>query len=89
MLRAAGYLVASRRHEGGAGDHLAIHPVHSPLLVETKGTGDLPWRSTFGPLARQALTQTADAFGAEPLMAWWPPGLKCGPIWLPAEDWPT
>ncbi len=95
VLRDFGYLVSSRRHEGGAGDLLAAAPTflksHTPnplLLIEVKGTSDVPWRSTFGPEARAEMIEAGLNYGVQPLLAWWPPSLRGGPIWLPVEDWP-
>jgi hypothetical protein len=92
LLREAGYLVASLRHFKGAGDLLAIAPYErafwpNPLIIEVKGTTEAPWRSTFGPADRHAMIEAGKAYGAEPLLAWWPTGLG-GPIFLTPEDWP-
>jgi hypothetical protein len=93
VLRRHGYLVASLRHEFGAGDLLAVsaHTNGSvpPLLVEVKGTTDYPWRSTWGPQQRALMLQAGLQWGLEPMLAWWPPHLQGGPIWLTAEDWPA
>ena len=91
LLRALGYLTASRRHFGGAGDILALPPsalmtpdigtralrdvFGVPLLVEVKGTRDYPWASTWGPAARAAMIAAGELYGLEPLLAWWPPGI--------------
>lgn len=90
VLRKQGYLVASLRHEFGAGDLLGVSPNgHGPLLVEVKGTMDLPWRSTWGPEQRRLMLTAAVQWGVEPILAWWPPHLVGGPIWVPADEWPT
>lgn len=92
-----GYLVSSRRHQGGAGDLLwtptvpaAMDATRSgqPLLIEVKATGDLPWRSKFGPDAREAMLAAGVRYGVEPILAWLPPGIGDGIVWLPPEDWP-
>lgn len=91
-LREAGYLVASRRHEPGPGDELGVRPGEIALLVETKATKDLPWRSDFGPAERKAMTSV---YFVEPILAWriryQVPGERrwqWGTCWLPPEDWP-
>lgn len=40
-LKAKGYVVASRRHIGGAGDLLAVHPNGTVWLVEVKARKNL------------------------------------------------
>lgn len=92
-LRDLNYLTASRRHLEGPGDVLALplaYTGHRPLLVEVKSTTDYPWRSTWGPQERGALLLAADVYGAEAMLAWWPPGVgrASGPLWLPPTDWP-
>lgn len=37
-LESRGFLVGSRRHVGGAGDHIAVHPGGEVWLVEVKAT---------------------------------------------------
>jgi hypothetical protein len=50
-LEAKGWLVGSRRHTKGAGDHLAVHPEGGGVwLVETKAVG--PKRSPFTAFCR-------------------------------------
>lgn len=97
MLRDYGYLVASLRHVGGPADLLAIATVQTtpqsslikrPLLIEVKGTTDYPWRSSWGPERRAEMTEAGKRYWLEPMLAWWPPGLRGGPMWIPAEDWP-
>jgi hypothetical protein len=95
VLRDAGYMVASRRHEPGPGDLLAWRVMLTwagsflpPLLVEVKGTLDPPWRSTWGAARRREMLEAKITHGVEPILAWWPPYLRGGPIWLPPEDWP-
>lgn len=90
VLRKQGYLVSSLRHEFGAGDLLAVSPNgHRDLLVEVKGTLDPPWRSTWGPKERQLMRVAESRWDVEPILAWWPPHLVGGPIWVPQEDWPA
>lgn len=91
LLRGLGYCTSSRRHVEGPGDLLALAPVvqrHPPLLVEVKATTDPPWRSDWGPVERGAMMLAADAWGVEPILCWWPPGLVGGPVWLTPDDWP-
>lgn len=90
---ALGYLVSSLRHFGGPGDQLWTPQWTSPdqlkpLLVEVKGTTDVPWWSTWGPDDRAAMIEAALVYCLEPICAWWPPRLGA-PIWLPVEDWPA
>jgi len=93
VLAEEGWLCASRRHIGGAGDILAIRHsdvelIHDcwAILVEVKATAEVPWRSTFGPADRQALVETAEKYGAVPWLYWWPPRGKL--LRIPAEDFP-
>lgn len=85
--------------EPGPGDLLAWRPLLAirlrawllpPLLVEVKATANVPWASSahFGPDARREMLEARTVYGVEPLLAWWPPHLRGGPIWLPPEDWP-
>lgn len=96
-LRKNGYLVASMRHVGGPGDLLACAPLDTarmyrprPLLIEVKGTKDFPWLDYkgFGRPRRQEMIDAGVEWNVEPILAWWPPHLRGGPIWLPASDWP-
>jgi hypothetical protein len=93
-----GYLVSSLRRTGGGGDQLWTPSLPTrqeswpyylmPILLEVKGTKDEPWRSSsFGPERRRELIETADAYGCEPLLCWWPP--NHGPFWVPMEDLPN
>lgn len=80
--RGRGYLVASRRHEPGAGDLIAIpsailqradNPEWSTLsglLVEVKATRR-PFER-FGPDDRRALLELALEYGLEAMLAHWP-----------------
>jgi hypothetical protein len=83
VLAEEGWLCASRRHIGGAGDVLAIQigtewPVNTwphalkAMLIEVKSTARSPWH-TFGPVDRQALVETAAQHGAEAWLYWWAP----------------
>jgi hypothetical protein len=80
VLAEEGWLCASRRHIGGAGDVLAIrYYTPSPyineidaMLIEVKSTSGGPWER-FGPTDRQALIDTAENYGAEAWLYWWPP----------------
>lgn len=96
VLRAAGHLVASRRHEAGPGDLLAWTPNVPlnggrrlvdvpPLLIEVKHT--LQPFGHFGGVDRRDMLQAAEDYGVEPILAWWPPGSRIL-IWIPPEEWP-
>lgn len=90
VLHQEGWLCASRRHIGGAGDILAVRlyadgPAVETRLVEVKSTTRNPWND-FGPGDRQVMVETAREFGAEPWLAWWPPRQKLR--WIHASHWP-
>jgi len=94
VLAEEGWLCASRRHIGGAGDILAnrLRPSTShgwsyleSVLIEAKSTTRNPWND-FGPADRQALVETAEKYGAVPWLYWWPPRGKL--LRIPAEDFP-
>jgi Holliday junction resolvase len=100
VLAEEGWLCASRRHIGGAGDVLAIrensfqclsaevdtvHDITEARLIEVKSTTRSPW-VTFGPKDRQELVDTAIRFGAEPWLAWWPPRGKLR--WIGETEFP-
>jgi hypothetical protein len=98
LLASEGWLCASRRHIGGAGDILAIREWHDPeamgeapaygtdaMLIEVKSTTRSPW-VTFGPKDRQDLVDTALTYGAEPVLAWWPPRGKLR--WIRPSEFP-
>jgi hypothetical protein len=82
VLAEEGWLCASRRHIGGAGDVLAIRSYVDigsakgegidARLIEVKSTAGGPWER-FGPADRQALVETAERHGAEAWLYWWPP----------------
>lgn len=67
-LEAEGWCVGSRRHIGGAGDLLAVHPTRGLRLIEVKAT-KTPF-SGFPPADREALDQEATRICAEPFLAW-------------------
>jgi hypothetical protein len=94
-----GWLCASRRHIGGAGDVLAVRKENTveiaeaiglfdllgAMLIEVKSTAGGPWER-FGPKDRQDLTVTAEKYGADPYLYWWPPrGILHR---IPASDFP-
>jgi Holliday junction resolvase len=94
-----GWLVGSRRHMGGAGDLLAVIGFseanvrqmpgprrHDQLLIEVKGNSGSPYMN-FRAEDRKAMVETAAKVGAEPWLAWWPPGGELQ--WIPAADWPS
>jgi len=97
-LEDAGYLVASRRHIGGAGDLLAIEWPYSgmnrsggrygyrqPLLIEVKTSARA--FSSFSLVDRSALLETAHEYGCEPLLCWTP---SAGTIfYIPEDEWPS
>ena len=104
LLVGLGYLLASRRHFGGAGDLLALaryetEPgvvLHRPLLIEVKATAAIPWQAGsdhFGPARRRELIDAADRWDIEPMLAWVPPGMPYGEaggvFWIPADEWPS
>jgi Holliday junction resolvase-like predicted endonuclease len=55
-LEGKGFLVASRRHVGGAGDLIAVHPGGEVLLVEVKATKER--FAGFKPQDREAMRKT-------------------------------
>jgi len=84
VLAEQNFLVASRRHIGGAGDILAVRPyamarlpnttqrpIHEVWLIEVKQNGGSPYLN-FRPEHRAALKKTARDAGAVPLLAWRP-----------------
>ena len=98
VLASEGWLCASRRHIGGAGDILAVHATPVPhwagpnslllnraLLIEVKSTTRSPWVN-FGQQDRQAMVETAEQHGCEAWLYWWPP--RRGLQRIPASEWP-
>ena len=102
-LEDAGYLVASRRHIGGAGDLLARaerwRVVEAddglPMIVETRRddllievkTDKAGPFATFSPADRKALLETADEYGCESLLAWTPSASMI--FYIPEDEWPS
>ena len=95
-LEDAGYLVASRRHIGGAGDLLAVLPFrgrhldwlkidHVPLLIEVKTSARA--FSSFSLVDRSALLETAHEYGCEPLLCWTPSASTI--FYIPEDEWPS
>lgn len=76
-------MVGSRRHIGGAGDHLEVHPSRGLRLTEIKGT-KRPF-DHFGPKDRAALVKEAAHICAEPWLAWRRGGKT---TWLEESEWP-
>jgi gamma-glutamylcyclotransferase (GGCT)/AIG2-like uncharacterized protein YtfP len=82
VLAEEGWLCASRRHIGGAGDVLAVYSHIDPgpsvygrcdaMLIEVKSTSGGPWEH-FGPADRRVLVETAERHGVEAWLYWWPP----------------
>lgn len=89
ILRDAGYLVASRRHEPGPGDHLALgHGLERALLVETKtGNGNL-WEN-FRSDDRAAMISAGVRWRVTPLLAYVLSVKRREVIFLPVSDWPA
>ena len=95
LLATEGWLCASRRHIGGAGDILAVisHVDPGPgvcgrcdaVLIEVKSTTRSPWVN-FLPADRQAMVETAAQYGCEAWLYWWPPRRDLQRI--PASEWP-
>ena len=77
ILEDEGWVVASRRHIGGAGDLIAIRAQNgSPevRLIEVKSTAR-PYER-FGPADRLAMRRTARACGGDAYLCWWPRGAQ-------------
>lgn len=91
-LEAAGWLVGSRRHIGGAGDLLAIRPGVRTRLIECKTTAAGRYER-FSRRERAAMRELGRIFASElgPLelwLVWKPPGAKAA-LWIPESDWPS
>jgi Holliday junction resolvase len=96
LLQADGWLVASRRHIGGAGDLLAVKSAPSQTfeglnlskvwLIEVKARTNV-WQG-FRRKDRLALIETAREFNAQPWLASKPPG-QIEWTWLSPADWPA
>ena len=94
LLEEDGWVCASRRHIGGAGDVLAVKPpgettrrhrVVTALLIEVKSTAGGPYER-FGPAARRDLSDLARGHGCEAWLYWWPPRGALARI--PEHEWP-
>jgi Holliday junction resolvase len=93
ILATEGWLCASRRHIGGAGDILAVRKTRvsnllytlEARLIEVKSTSRSAWVA-FGPADRQDLIDTAIRYGATPMLAWWPPRGKLR--WIGESEFP-
>lgn len=84
-LHEQGWCCASRRHIGGAGDILAVHPSQRPRLIEVKQRQNV-WEGFRRP-DRKALKAEAERIGADPLLAWCKAPSK--PIaWRTESGWP-
>lgn len=87
LLQESGWLVASRRHIGGAADLLAIRPGDKPRLIEVKACKTL-YSGNFRREDRAALIAEAERYGAVAECCWWPPRAR-EPKWLGVGDWPS
>jgi len=97
VLVEEGWLCASRRHIGGAGDILAVRAwawtPNGPatrhcldaMLIEVKSTARSPWVN-FGQADRQAMVETAEQYGCEAWLYYWPPRGQL--VRIPANEWP-
>ena len=102
-LEDAGYLVASRRHIGGAGDLLAIEwpPQWDGIswdLEPVRRYEHLPPLlievktsarafSSFSLVDRSVLLETAHEYGCEPLLCWTPSASTI--FYIPEDEWPS
>lgn len=66
-LRGRGFTTGSRRHIGGAGDWIAIHPGGDVWLVEVKATKTR--FGGFGPADRQAMKEALLPLGGSRYLA--------------------
>jgi hypothetical protein len=89
ILEGFGYLVASRRHVGGAGDLVALSMDGDGLLIEVKRGRGHVWEN-FRAGDRIAMVEAGFLYRLTPLLAYWPwsPSANKHPIWLEQSDWP-
>jgi hypothetical protein len=82
-MEAMGFVVASRRHVGGAGDLLGVHPDGRIWLVEVKNCKNV--YAGFRREDRKAMSETVLPAGAERFLA-----SKDGNVikWTSEADWP-
>jgi Holliday junction resolvase len=85
FYRDQGYVVASLRHEPGAGDHLAARAGEPLLYIESKGNAGNAFMN-FRPRERAEVRGRAAKAGATPLLAHWPPRQPLRI--LPVSEWP-
>lgn len=79
--------MASLRHYGCAGDHLAIHPRYRTRVIETKGCkADALWQNFRRP-DRAELIELAGRYDADALLAHSPTPSKAI-RWFPPDAWP-
>jgi hypothetical protein len=85
--REFGYLVSSRRHEGGPGDQLWRGSSPTDLLIEVKAGRD-PWEN-FRPADRDAMIEAGARYNVTPLLAFVIHVKRREVMWIPVEDWPA
>lgn len=78
VTRAAGSL--------GDADLVAMKDGKPSRLIEVKSTSAGPYHS-FGPAKREAIRLAARIAGAEAWLCWWP--VRCDPVWIREETWPS
>lgn len=83
-MESLGFVVASRRHVGGAGDLLGVHPDGRTWLVEAKACKNL--FAGFTRSQRREMLEAKLPPGAELWLAY-----KKGHLveWLPSSEWPS
>jgi Holliday junction resolvase len=84
-LEASGWVVASLRHRGGAGDLLALHRDGRRWLIECKTTARGPF-ADYLPTQRQEALDCARRHDLTPWVVWRAPGKPTR--WIPVEGWP-
>ncbi len=85
QLETKGWMVASRRHRGGAGDLLALGPHGERWLIECKTTARGPF-ADFLPAQRKLMHDAGKKHDCTLWLVWRAPGK---PIrWIGAEGWP-